>query len=179
MLIALLSITVLIVCAAIGALRFNLIQRTSVEQAIDRVDAILPQIQCRKCGYAGCKPYADAIIRAGVAVNLCPPGGQATVRALAELLGSDPESVAGGDPRPQVVSVDEAACIGCTKCIQACPVDAIIGAAQQMHSVIIDDCTGCELCIPSCPVDCIEHQPVAVNKTNWQWPIPETEHAGA
>lgn len=122
------------------------------------IDALLPQTQCRKCGYDGCAPYAEAIASGSARINRCPPGGEHGIRELAALLGIapaplDPEC---GQEGPRTVAViDEAHCIGCTLCIQACPVDAIAGAAKLMHTVIAGLCTGCELCIPPCPVDCI------------------------
>ena len=125
----------------------------------ERIEALLPQTQCTQCGYAGCKPYAQAIARGEADIDQCPPGGEAGVRALAELLGrlAKPVNPAHGVEKPaQVALVREAECIGCTKCIQACPVDAIIGGAKHMHTVIEPLCTGCELCVPACPVDCIE-----------------------
>ncbi len=128
---------------------------------IQRIDALLPQTQCGKCGHPGCKPYAEGIAQ-GEAINKCPPGGGETIAALAELLrvpvlALDPER---GSAPAQVAFIREAECIGCTKCIQACPVDAIVGAAKWMHSVIIDECTGCDLCVAPCPVDCIEMHPL-------------------
>ncbi|MEO8159795.1 MAG: RnfABCDGE type electron transport complex subunit B [Arenimonas sp.] len=124
-----------------------------------RIEALLPQTQCSQCGYAGCKPYSQAIARGDAEIDQCPPGGEAGVRALAELLGRPPRLVnpAHGVEKPaQVALVREAECIGCTKCIQACPVDAIVGAPKLMHTVIAELCTGCELCLPPCPVDCID-----------------------
>ncbi len=129
----------------------------------DRIDAVLPQTQCRRCGYEACRPYAEAVARGAAAINRCPPGGMEGVRALARITGRpvlplDPEC---GVEAPLCVAViDEAACIGCTKCIQACPVDAIVGASKLMHTVVADLCTGCELCIAPCPVDCIDMVPV-------------------
>lgn len=123
-----------------------------------RIDALLPQTQCGQCNFAGCRPYAEAIARGDADINQCPPGGDAGIRALAQLLGREikPLNPAHGTQKPRVVAlIDEAVCIGCTKCIQACPVDAIVGAAKLMHTVIADECTGCELCLPPCPVDCI------------------------
>ncbi len=130
---------------------------------IQRIDALLPQTQCGKCGHPGCKPYAEGIAQ-GEAINKCPPGGGETIAALAELLHVpvlllDPER---GSAPAQVAFIREAECIGCTKCIQACPVDAIVGAAKWMHSVIVDECTGCDLCVAPCPVDCIEMHPLPV-----------------
>ena len=129
----------------------------------DRIDALLPQTQCTQCGYSGCRPYATAIARGEAEIDRCPPGGEAGVAALAELLERPvrPIDPACGEPvtQPEVAVIDEAVCIGCTKCIQACPVDAIAGAAKQMHTVIAAECTGCRLCIPPCPVDCIDLVP--------------------
>jgi Na+-translocating ferredoxin:NAD+ oxidoreductase subunit B len=125
---------------------------------IEAIDAELPQTQCGKCGHPGCRPYAEAIA-AGEAINRCPPGGQDTVVRLAKLTGRDPLPLAEPAQQPQVAWIREAECIGCTKCIQACPVDAILGAAQKMHTVIVDECTGCELCVAPCPVDCIDLLP--------------------
>lgn len=128
-----------------------------------RIDALLPQTQCGKCGYAGCLPYAEAIARTGAPINRCPPGGAATIGRLAALTGRPvaPLDVACGKESARAVAwIDEARCIGCTLCIQACPVDAIVGAAKLMHTVIAVQCTGCDLCVPPCPVDCIEMRPV-------------------
>lgn len=142
--------------------------RRAVEPALaDRIDALLPQTQCGQCTFAGCRPYAEAIAAGNAGINQCPPGGQAGIRALAHLLGREeiPLDPAHGIEKPPVVAlIDERICIGCTKCIQACPVDAIVGAAKLMHTVIADHCTGCELCIPPCPVDCIDLVPGA----GWQ-----------
>lgn len=124
------------------------------------IDALLPQTQCGKCGHPGCKPYAEGIVQ-GEAINKCPPGGEATIAALAQLLGV-PELPPEQTPiAPQLAFIREAECIGCTKCIQACPLDAIVGAAKQMHTVIADECSGCELCVAPCPVDCIDLIPLA------------------
>ena len=123
---------------------------------VDEVDRLLPQTQCAQCGYPGCRPYAQAIVDGDAGINLCPPGGDDTVRRLASLLGREPLPLAEPPPESRVVAViDEAVCIGCTHCRAACPVDAIIGAHQLMHTVIASECTGCELCIAPCPVDCI------------------------
>lgn len=124
-------------------------------EKIGRIDALLPQTQCGLCGYRGCRPYAEAVARGEAAINQCPPGGAATVMALADLLGVEP-GPAPVAPPPRVVVIDEAACIGCTLCLAACPVDAIVGAPKLMHTVIVALCTGCGLCLPPCPVDCIQ-----------------------
>ena len=134
-----------------------------MSELVDRIDALLPQTQCEQCGYHGCRPYAEAIARGDAPINYCPPGGGAGIAKLATLLDQpvlplDPEH---GIEKPRMLArIVEADCIGCTKCIQACPVDAIVGSAKWMHTVIDDDCTGCELCIPACPVDCIDLEPM-------------------
>ncbi len=127
-----------------------------------RIDALLPQTQCGKCGHPGCKPYAEGIAR-GEAINKCPPGGQETIVGLARLLSVPVLELdtTRGEAPAQIAYIREAECIGCTKCIQACPVDAIVGAAKLMHTVIVDECTGCDLCVAPCPVDCIEMRPLA------------------
>ncbi|WP_448652733.1 electron transport complex subunit RsxB [Pseudomonas fluorescens] len=127
---------------------------------IQRIDALLPQTQCGKCGHPGCKPYAEGIAQ-GEAINKCPPGGQETIAGLAHLLRVPVMELdtSRGEAPAQIAYIREAECIGCTKCIQACPVDAIVGAAKLMHTVIIDECTGCDLCVAPCPVDCIEMRP--------------------
>jgi electron transport complex protein RnfB len=139
------------------------------ERLIARINDLLPQTQCGRCTFAGCKPYATALVEGRADVNHCPPGGDATARALANALNRDYKPV---DPKfgvtptqPVVAWIDEPACIGCTKCIQACPVDAIVGASKFMHTVIAAQCTGCELCIPPCPVDCIELRPAHAART--------------
>ena len=129
----------------------------------DSIDALLPQTQCTKCGYAGCRPYAEAIAAGSSPINQCPPGGAAGIAGLAALLRRPalPLNPANGAERPLAVAViDEALCIGCTLCIQACPVDCIVGAPTKMHTVIASQCTGCDLCLPPCPMDCIAMVPV-------------------
>lgn len=131
-------------------------------ELIEQIERLLPQTQCGQCGYPGCKPYATALARDEADINQCPPGGDAGVRALARLLERTPKPLnpVNGVEKPVVVAlIREAECIGCTKCIQACPVDAIVGGSKRMHTVIADLCTGCELCIPPCPVDCIDLVP--------------------
>ncbi|MCK7594881.1 electron transport complex subunit RsxB [Pseudomarimonas salicorniae] len=156
---AVLAITAL--CLILGGLlgwaawRF----RADEDSLVDEIDAVLPQTQCAQCGYPGCRPYAEAIARGEADINQCPPGGEDGVRALARLLGVEakPLSAEHGEHKPpQVAYIREPECIGCAKCIDACPVDAIVGASRLMHTVVADLCTGCELCLPPCPVDCID-----------------------
>lgn len=140
---------------------------------VEQIDQILPQTQCGQCGYPGCKPYAQAIAD-GDEINKCPPGGEATIKKLADLMGVEAKSLDaahGQEDIKKVAYIREDECIGCTKCIQACPVDAILGAAKQMHTVIVDECTGCDLCVDPCPVDCIDMVPVANNASSWLWNI--------
>lgn len=140
------------------------------DDLIRAIDALLPQTQCTQCGYDGCRPYARAIAAGEAGINQCPPGGDAVIVRLAQLVGrpATPLNPANGEYRaPQVAVIDEDVCIGCVKCIQACPVDAIVGASKLMHTVIASWCTGCELCIPPCPVDCIALLPAAA--------LPDTE----
>ncbi|MCB1758796.1 MAG: electron transport complex subunit RsxB [Gammaproteobacteria bacterium] len=154
-----------------SAIRF----RVEGDPIVERIDALLPQTQCGQCGFPGCRPYAEAIATEEAEINLCPPGGEATMVALADLLGKDPVPLdaTASEEKPKALAViREQECIGCTLCIQACPVDAIIGAAKQMHTVIADHCTGCELCLPPCPVECIDMVPEAVATVNWKWPLP-------
>ncbi len=143
----------------------------------DQIDSLLPQTQCGQCGYPGCRPYAEAIAAEQADINLCPPGGEAGMLALADLLGREPvemADVAAAEKVKSIAVIREDECIGCTLCLQACPVDAIIGAAKQMHSVIDEQCTGCELCLPPCPVECIDMVPVKDTVETWKWPFPDT-----
>ncbi len=154
-----------------AAIRF----KVEGDPIVDQIDSLLPQTQCGQCTYPGCRPYAQAIANAEANINQCPPGGETTMLALADLLGVDPLPLGAehqAEPEATVAFIIEDTCIGCTLCIQACPVDAILGAAKQMHTVIESECTGCELCIPPCPVDCIIMQPVKQETRNWKWPYP-------
>lgn len=142
---------------------------------VDQIDTLLPQTQCGQCGYPGCRPYAQAIAD-GDAINKCPPGGQGTVNNIADLLDVeaptlDVEEGVEAEVK-QVAYIREDECIGCTKCIQACPMDAILGAAKQMHTIIADECTGCDLCVEPCPVDCIDMIPVETTVRSWSWELP-------
>ena len=176
-------ITLAIIAAIFGvilgysAIRF----RVEGNPVVDQIDALLPQTQCGQCTYPGCRPYAEAIANGEADINQCPPGGEATIVELADLMGVEvkPLNAENGTEKEQktVVYIDEQVCIGCTLCIQACPVDAILGAAKQMHTVISSECTGCDLCIPPCPVDCIHIKPVETTIKNWKWELPETRYA--
>mgnify|MGYP000064091186 FL=1 len=144
---------------------------------VDEIDSLLPQTQCGQCGYPGCRPYAEAIAN-GEDINKCPPGGEATIQTLADLL--DVEAIPldaehGEEKGKQVAVIREDECIGCTKCIQACPIDAILGAAKQMHTVIADECTGCDLCVEPCPVDCIDMISVPETIKSWTWKNPKDQ----
>jgi len=142
---------------------------------VEQLDELLPQTQCGQCGFPGCRPYAESIAN-GDDINKCPPGGQSTINAIANLLDVPaPELDAEHGEESEVKTVAfirEDECIGCTKCIQACPVDAILGAAKLMHTVIADECTGCDLCVEPCPVDCIDMLPVEETIADWRWSIP-------
>jgi electron transport complex protein RnfB len=127
-----------------------------------RIDALLPQTQCRRCGFDACRPYAEALARGETDLNRCPPGGAALIGELAALLGRPPrplDPACGAEGPLRVAFIDEPACIGCARCLDPCPTDAILGARKRMHTVIAADCSGCELCIPACPVDCIRMVP--------------------
>lgn len=148
--------------------------KTEGDPIADQICDLLPQTQCGQCGYPGCRPYAEAIA-GGERINRCPPGGEATIHALANLLDVEPlpldEDV--GEEKPKSYAyIREEECIGCTKCIQACPVDAILGSAKHMHTVITSECTGCDLCVEPCPVDCIDMIEVPVTVGNWHWQNP-------
>lgn len=156
-----------------AAIRF----KVESDPVVERIDALLPQTQCGQCGYAGCRPYATAIAEGSADINRCPPGGENTIVALADLLGRDPKPLdpERGEAQEEklVAIIDEKICIGCTLCIQACPVDAILGAAKHMHTVIEEECTGCKLCVAPCPVECIYMVPLKEDIGEWKWPFPE------
>ena len=154
-----------------AAVRF----KTEGNPIADQINDLLPQTQCGQCGFPGCRPYAEAITN-GEAINKCPPGGEAGIQALADLLDIEviPLDEEHGEEKVKAVAfIREDECIGCTKCIQACPVDAILGAAKQMHTVIVSECTGCDLCLDPCPVDCIDMIPQEQTLQSWHWPLPD------
>ncbi|WP_152530743.1 electron transport complex subunit RsxB [Paraburkholderia dilworthii] len=154
---------------------------TELKTLADRIEDLLPQTQCTKCGFPACRPYAEAVACGEANYNQCPPGGAEGVARLAALLGKPliPLNSANGVERPRPLAViDEQLCIGCTLCMQACPVDAIVGAPKQMHTVVADLCTGCDLCVPPCPVDCISMPPVTGEATGWDaWSQPLADAA--
>jgi H+/Na+-translocating ferredoxin:NAD+ oxidoreductase subunit B len=157
-----------------SAIRF----RVEGNPLVDKIDAVLPQTQCGQCGFPGCKPYATAIASGEADINRCPPGGEDGIRKLAELLGVEfkPFGEGSAQPKPKSVAfIDENTCIGCTLCLQACPVDAISGAAKQMHTIIAQECTGCELCVAPCPVDCISMVALPQTLQSWKWQYPVFE----
>ena len=168
----------LLLAAVFGGLLGFAAEKFKVEgdPIVEQIDALLPQTQCGQCGHPGCLPYAESIAN-GEDHNRCPPGGEQTVEALSELLGREVlplDAEEGADVGVKKVAyIREDECIGCTKCIQACPVDAIVGAAKLMHTVIVDECTGCDLCVEPCPVDCIDMLPVTPTLGTWTWHKPE------
>lgn len=167
-------IAIAILAALFGAiLGFASIRfKVEADPIVDQIDAILPQTQCGQCGYPGCRPYAEAIAN-GDSINKCPPGGQATIEKLADLMGVEAqESAHDLEGKIKTVAfIHEDMCIGCTKCIQACPVDAIVGGTKALHTVIKDECTGCDLCVAPCPTDCIEMIPLTTTPESWKWQL--------
>jgi len=168
--IAIMALGAVVLGAALGfaAIKF----KVEGDPLVEKIDAILPQTQCGQCGYPGCKPYAEAIAKGESDINLCPPGGMEGVQRLADLLGREVKPLEAEEKPKQVALIDESTCIGCTLCIQACPVDAIVGAAKQMHTIIAQQCTGCELCLPPCPVECIHMEVIPETLENWKWKYP-------
>lgn len=159
----LIAVTTIAVIAGIAGLLLGLASRRPTghrEDLVEQVNELLPQTQCGQCGFPGCRPYAAAVVEDGVAINLCPPGGEATVQRLARLLGRDALPLVKSLD-PAVAVIDESLCIGCIHCRNVCPVDAIVGAQHFMHTIIESECTGCELCVAPCPVDCISMRPLA------------------
>ncbi|MFM2667841.1 electron transport complex subunit RsxB [Vibrio mediterranei] len=171
----LIAIIALVILAAVfgAVLGFASIKfKVEADPIVDQIDGILPQTQCGQCGYPGCRPYAEAIAN-GDAINKCPPGGQATIEKLADLMGVEVEDSAHDAEKSikKVAFIHEDMCIGCTKCIQACPVDAIVGGTKALHTIIKDECTGCDLCVAPCPTDCIEMIPVKTTADTWKWQL--------
>lgn len=164
-------IVIALIALVFGAILGYSSVKLKVEAApiVDQIDALLPQSQCGQCGYPGCRPYAEAIAN-GDQITKCVPGGQPLVVKIADLMGVDVPAMEGEEaPETKVAFIHEDMCIGCTKCIQACPVDAIIGTNKAMHTVIADLCTGCELCVAPCPTNCIEMIKPKTSAQNWNW----------
>ena len=175
MLTAILAITLLALIFGLllgfAAIRF----KVEGDPVVDQIDKLLPQTQCGQCTFAGCRPYAEAIAAGEADINRCPPGGETTIQALSDLLEIEVKPLdeeCGEEKAKTLAVIDEERCIGCTLCIQACPVDAILGAAKQMHTVIASECTGCDLCLPPCPVDCIDMVEIEITPDSWNWPYP-------
>ena len=164
-------IAIVVIALVFGAILGYSSVKLKVEEdpIVEKIDAILPQSQCGQCGYPGCKPYAEAIAN-GDAITKCVPGGQPLVVKIADLLGVDVPTMDGvEEPETKVAFIHEDLCIGCTKCIQACPVDAIVGSNKAMHTIIADFCTGCELCVAPCPTNCIEMIKPKKTARQWNW----------
>jgi len=175
MLTAVLTMTVLVLIFGLGLGWAGVRLPAKPDSMVEQINALLPQTQCRQCNFPGCRPYAEALARQEADINQCPPGGTAGIRALADLLGREakPLNPENGEEKPKtLVLIDEQRCIGCTLCIQACPVDAIAGASKLMHTVIASECTGCNLCLPPCPVDCIDVLELATDIDQWRSPRP-------
>ncbi|NCI15339.1 electron transport complex subunit RsxB [Cronobacter muytjensii] len=189
-------IVIAVVALTLLALLFGMLlgyasRRFAAEEdpVVDQVDELLPQSQCGQCGYPGCRPYAEAVANNGEQINRCVPGGEPVMQKIATLLNVEPQPLDGdavaAEPVRMLAVIDEPNCIGCTKCIQACPVDAIVGATRAMHTVMSDLCTGCNLCVAPCPTQCIELRPAATTTDNWKWDlntipvrnIPVEQHA--
>ena len=156
-----------------AAIKFKIEGNPLVESA----NALLPQTQCGQCGYPGCSPYAEAVVAEEAEINLCPPGGEQTMLDLAALLGREPVALEVEEKPPALAVIDEDVCIGCTKCILACPVDAIMGATKLMHTVISQECTGCEKCVEPCPVYCIHMIPIKTTIENWRAELPNNDNS--
>ena len=171
--IAVMALGAVVLGAALGfaAIKF----KVEGDPLVEKIEAILPQTQCGQCGFPGCKPYAEAIAKGESDINKCPPGGAEGVQRLADLLGREVKALDAEEKPKAVAIIDENTCIGCTLCIQACPVDAIVGAAKQMHTIVAGLCTGCELCLPPCPVECIRMEVIGENIDNWKWRYPVVE----
>ena len=170
--IAVMALGALVLGAALGFASIKF--KVEGDPLVEKIEAILPQTQCGQCGYPGCKPYAEAIA-GGDEINKCPPGGMEGVQRLADLLGREVKPLDAEEKPKAIAIIDENTCIGCTLCIQACPVDAIVGAAKQMHTIIAQQCTGCELCLPPCPVECIRMDVITENIDTWKWKYPVVE----
>lgn len=149
---------------------------------VDKLEEVLPASNCGNCGFPGCRPYAEALVASAgdgsIGINLCAPGGSQTIKAIADILGVEPVAMSE-DTGPCVAFIDEVRCIGCTACIKACPVDAIVGANKQSHTVITEWCTDCKACVKPCPVDCIDMVPVTHTLYDWKWEKPASQYTSS
>lgn len=171
MLTAILALVILAITFGL-MLGFAAVQfKVDADPTAEKIEDILPQTQCGQCGYPGCKPYAEAVANGEAAINLCTPGGQDAINKIADIMGVDPEPAEGEDETPKVAFINEDMCIGCTKCIAACPVDAIIGTNRQIHTILASECTGCNLCVAPCPTECIQLVPVKETPYTWKWDL--------
>lgn len=173
MLTAILALVILAITFGL-LLGFAAVQfKVDADPTAEKIEEILPQTQCGQCGYPGCKPYAEAITNGEAAINLCTPGGQDAINKIANIMGVDPELAnAEEDNVKKVAFINEDMCIGCTKCMAACPVDAIIGTNRQIHTILENECTGCNLCVAPCPTECIQLIPVKETPHTWKWDLP-------
>lgn len=173
MLTAILALVILAITFGL-LLGFAAVQfKVDADPTAEKIEEILPQTQCGQCGYPGCKPYAEAITNGEAAINLCTPGGQDAINKIANIMGVDPEPAdAEEDNVKKVAFINEDMCIGCTKCMAACPVDAIIGTNRQIHTILENECTGCNLCVAPCPTECIQLIPVKETPHTWKWDLP-------
>ncbi len=181
MLVAIIAISLLALIFGLllgySSIRFHVEENPVAE----KIAELLPQSQCGQCGFPGCTPYAEAVVEGNAPINACPPGGQCTMEAIAEILGVDPVPMGAEDEEekgPAVALINEQECIGCAVCLKYCPVDAILGTTKQMHTVISHECIGCEACVEPCPVDCISMMPIPVDIGSWTWPLPAPGEPG-
>ena len=172
---AILSMGGMALVAGIGLGYASIKFHVESDPIVDKLEEALPGTQCGNCGFPGCKPYAEAVA-SGTPINLCAPGGAGTMKSLADLLGVEPQAM-GADEGPKVALIDEDACIGCTACIKPCPVDAILGANKQAHTILTKECTGCEACVKPCPVDCITMVSKPASIDSWLWDKPQDSDA--
>lgn len=174
MLTAILAIVILATLFGIILGAAAIIFKIKGDPTAQKIEAVLPQTQCGQCGYPGCKPYADAVAKNEAPANLCVPGGQDTINQISDIMGVEPVAASTQAPEATIAYINEDMCIGCTKCINACPVDAIVGSNRQIHTIIRDECTGCKLCVDPCPTECITMIPIPPTTESWKWDLPSS-----